>query len=149
MPFLKNMLKHVKRPEIDFPSLRLTRKPNQFLMAPEGLCSGRVHAKSPVFTLPVHELRAKLEALALATENLEKLSDRDLGEGRSQSEFVKYSNLVGYPDTITIEYLELKDGNSTLAVYSRAHYGYRDFGVNARRILRWMAELKEYIMDPV
>lgn len=147
MPFLKNLLKNVDRPEIDFPSLRLKRKPNQFLMAPEGLCSVRIHAKSPVFALSHEELESRFTDLALSEENTEKLSSREIDATNRQVEFVQYSKRIGYPDTITMQFMARDDGTSTFAAYSRAHYGNTDFGVNARRILRWLSKLKPYIVE--
>lgn len=147
MPLLKNLLKRVDRPEIDFPSLKLKRRPNQFLMAPKGFCAARIQGKSPVFSLTHKELEGHFTDIALADENTEKLSAREIDDRNCQVEFVQYSKRIGYPDTITMQFMALEDGSSTMAVYSRAHYGKTDFGVNARRILRWLKKMQPYIVE--
>jgi uncharacterized protein DUF1499 len=147
MALLKHLLKNVRRPEIDFATLRLKRKPNQFLMMPEDMISGRVHAKSPVFSIPMAALVKEFSLVALADRNVEELSSRQIDENNIQLEYVAYSKLVGYPDTITVQFMALENGTSTLFIYSRAHYGYRDFGVNARRALSWLAKLKQHIIE--
>ena len=46
-----------------------------------------------------------------------------------------------YPDSITVRFLPLEEGRSTLAIYSRSHYGRSDFGVNKERVDGWLASL--------
>ena len=37
----------------------------------------------------------------------------------------------------------LPQDHSTIAIHSRSRYGRRDFGVNARRVERWMQLLQQ------
>ncbi len=44
---------------VNFSDLRLTDKPNQFLMCPPHLCNADRHADSPVFDVSVDQLRER------------------------------------------------------------------------------------------
>ncbi len=44
---------------------------------------------------------------------------------------------------------EAVDGRATLAIYSHARSGYYDFGVNRRRVRRWLAALRAELADAV
>jgi len=138
---LKNILKNVQRQEIDFSSLTKPRKPNTYLMSPSGYCKYSPKDESPVFEMSAAELAQRFEQIALAEPRTEKVGERDMA-GEKQVDFVQYSAMIGYPDTITAQFIDLEDGKSTLAVFSRAHYGYRDFGVNDARIKDWMQKLQ-------
>jgi uncharacterized protein (DUF1499 family) len=58
-----------------------------------------------------------------------------------QYDYIQRTELMRYPDSITVRFIPLADGQSTLAIYSRSHYGRSDFGVNQARIRAWLAAL--------
>ncbi|USG61870.1 DUF1499 domain-containing protein [Sneathiella marina] len=138
---LKNILKNVQRPDIDFAGLKKPRKPNSYLMCPRDYCLYPGKDVSPEFNIPAQQLAHLFEKMALAQDRTEKISETDK-QGDVQMDFVQYSALIGYPDTITVRFIELTDETSTLAIFSRAHYGYRDFNVNENRIKNWMEKLR-------
>jgi uncharacterized protein (DUF1499 family) len=43
-----------------------------------------------------------------------------------------------YPDTVVVQVFERDGSLSTLALYSRSQIGSSDFGVNGRRLARWV-----------
>ncbi|MFC4271205.1 DUF1499 domain-containing protein [Sneathiella chungangensis] len=137
---LKNLLKNVQRPELDFSSLKRPRKPNTYLMSPPDYAQYPPKTISPIFEFDAPKLAALFEMVALAEPRVEKLNSREIGKDL-QVDYVQYSKLIGYPDTVTARFIDLGPGKSTLAVFSRAHYGYRDFGVNEARIKDWMRKL--------
>ncbi|MEH6404567.1 MAG: DUF1499 domain-containing protein [Sneathiella sp.] len=130
---LRNLLKNVKRPAIDFESLKKPRKPNSYLMAPDGLCAFSPGEVSPVFTVSKETLMEAFDQLASAMPNTEKVSVEQ-ADGTYQADYVQYSKGMGFPDTLTVRVMDAQSDKSTLAIFSRAHYGYRDFGVNKRRV---------------
>jgi len=66
-----------------------------------------------------------------------------LAEDRAarQLSLVQKSKTFRFPDFIAVEAVPLAGGKTALAIYSRAKYGIRDFGVNRARIERWLAAL--------
>ena len=142
---LRNLLKNVRRPVINFVSYRKPRKPNIYVLAPEGLCQFTPHMISPEFDLPVTELIAHFEEIFFSMPNTEFLTERLTGENGQdiQKEYVHYSRLIGFPDTITVRFMSLAEGRSSIALISRSHYGYRDLGVNKGRVYYLMQKLAE------
>ncbi len=120
---------------IDFQVLTRTERPNQYLMCPPKLCTAETDATSPVYDVPVTQLRESWLALVLDQPRV-----RQIGESpdHMQYDFVQRSKLIRFPDTITVKFIALPDKQSTLAIYSRSHYGYSDWGVNQQRIDAWL-----------
>ncbi len=124
----------------DFAAPRLTDRPNQFLMCPPGLCGADAHADSPIFEVSVDRLRAGWEALAAAQPRVTLLAGDAHGR---QFDYVQRSARFRFPDIVTVRFIAVSPSRSSLAVYSRAIYGRRDFGVNRARIEAWLADLRQ------
>jgi len=68
--------------------------------------------------------------------------ETDAAEDRvMQYDYIQRSALMQFPDSITVRFISLGKNQSTLAIYSRSHYGYSDFGVNEARIRKWLVGL--------
>ncbi len=119
---------------VDFEDLKLTDKPNQFLMCPPHICSG--HADSPVFDVSADELRERWREVISAQPRVELLA-----EDGQQFDYVQRSARLRFPDIITVRFISLLPSQSTLAIYSRSVYGKSDFGVNRKRIEAWLAAM--------
>lgn len=88
--------------------------------------------------MPADELATRFRERALAQPRVQLVeSGRD---GRS-FELVARSRVFRFPDRISVEAVPLDGNRSTLMVFSRSRYGYRDFGVNKHRIDAWLATL--------
>jgi uncharacterized protein (DUF1499 family) len=122
---------------IDFATLTRPSKPNTFLLAPEGLCKqAKVDKIAPVYPMAAAKLRNEFLAFAIAQPRVSHtLSD----EAGLYDDFVVRSALFGFPDHVSVKFLDLKGGKSTLAIYSRSVYGRSDLGVNRARTLTWLA----------
>ncbi|MEQ9643182.1 MAG: DUF1499 domain-containing protein [Alphaproteobacteria bacterium] len=127
------------RPRIDFATLQKTDRPNQYLVCPRDLCAATPDRDAPVYAVPASDLRDALLA-AVAGEPRVRLLVADAEAG--YYEFEQTSRFLGFPDTITVQVFGRDNDTSTLAIYSRAHYGYRDFDINKTRIDAWLAKLK-------
>ena len=122
---------------IDFATLELTSKPNQFLVLPEGFTArSMAHHTSRVWrgTDPA-PLLANFKSVALDAPRTEVTN-----ENETQVELCQKSALFKFPDFITVEAVEVP-GGSALCVYSRSKVGYSDLGVNAKRIQGWLEQL--------
>jgi len=51
--------------------------------------------------------------------------------------YVVRSRIMGFPDVVSIRLDPHEDG-TRLNIFSRARYGYSDFGVNTARVQRWL-----------
>lgn len=123
---------------VDFEHLRLRDTPNQFLMCPPGLCDAVPHAESPVFEVPVEDLRDRWRSVVGAQPRVALLR-----EDGAQSDYVERSKRFRFPDIVTVRFVSLAPSKSTLAIFSRSLYGKSDLGVNRKRIEAWMARLSE------
>jgi hypothetical protein len=129
----------VERGEIDFESLERTGKPNDFLICPPGYCPVPVDEESPAFSLSAKRLAEEWVDLIESEPRTTLLSRND----QLQVEFEQQSVLFGFPDTITALFIPMGENKSTLAVYSRSHYGYSDLGVNQKRVRAWLRRLDD------
>lgn len=130
---------------IDFATLKPGWRPNQFLMAPQGLCQAATpHATSPVFAVPPTELMQAIHTLALAEPRVTVTDDKrtDLA-----ATYVQRSRFFRFPDIVDVRVLPHGEAGSTVALYSRAVYGIRDFGVNERRVRDWIGKLEVLLPD--
>ncbi len=124
---------------MDFKTFELTRKPNQYLVAPEGYCGNATpHRVAPEFSADPQMLEDAFADVALGEPRVTRKSS-DGG----QRDFVQRSALLRFPDTITFEAIDLGEGKSTLAIYSRSAIGHSDLGVNKKRIDGWLKKLEE------
>lgn len=124
---------------VDFTDLQRDERPNSFLMCPPGVCSG-ADAESPVFAVGVEPLQQTFLAIIRTSPRLrETAADKEA----RQYDFVQYSRFMGFPDSVTIRFFDMGKGRSSFAIFSRAHIGYSDFGVNRARVEGWIAMLEE------
>ena len=132
---LSNLLSVGDFESVDFEDLKLTDRPNQFLMCPPHICSG--HAASPVFDVSADELRERWREVISAQPRVELLA-----EDGQQFDYVQRSAWLRFPDIITVRFISLLPSQSTLAISSRSVYGKSDFGVNRKRIEAWLAAMR-------
>ena len=125
---------------IDFTALKLTDKPNQFLMCPPGYCMAAPHADSPLFNHSVDNLYRRWHDLLVDQPRVELLAKYDAGQ---QFDYLQRSARFRFPDVITVRFIPVSPKQSTLAIYSRSIYGKSDFGVNRKRIDSWLKLLRE------
>jgi uncharacterized protein (DUF1499 family) len=123
------------REEVNFETLQLKESPNQFLVCPTDMCGGQQHLDSTVYQAGAADLKDVFQKFALAAPRTEIVHD---DAALNQMDFVQRSELMQYPDWITVKFINLDDGTSTLAIYSRSVYGESDLGINQARIEEWL-----------
>ncbi len=62
-----------------------------------------------------------------------------IDRGPEQDRYLVRTRLMRFPDTVVVQVFDRGQDGSTLALYSRSQIGRSDFGVNRRRIERWVA----------
>ena len=118
--------------KIDFASFKRSGRPNNVLMLPPGFqAASKADAESPMFEGTAEALADAAKSIALGWPRTALLNDVD---GNHQFAVVQRSKICRWPDTMTVQALPVADGGASLAIYSAAKYGYRDFGVNRTRV---------------
>ncbi len=137
---LEAALGPVDRTLIDFAQIQPSDRPNRYLVCPQNYCAippGRI---SPVFELSAEDLRNRWETMIGKQPRITALA---ASADRLQFSYVQRSAVFRFPDTITVRFIPLGASTSTLAVFSRSHYGRSDFGVNRERVGLWIDELSQ------
>lgn len=111
--------------------------PNAFVACPPGYCAVADAAPSPVFAIGVDRLREAFEEMLAAAPRIVTVV-----AAPRRFIVIQRSAVFAFPDIITAEFVALGPGQSSLALYSRARYGRSDFGVNRRRVERWLTRLR-------
>lgn len=127
---------------VDFKHLELTGKPNSYLVCPVDYCDKTPQEYSQTYPVNVDSLKNSWEQM-LKTEPRVKLTVSRPETNHYQ--YVQRSFLFRFPDYIDVEFIPLTSSSSTLAVYSRARYGYSDFGVNKKRVQNWLKKLASLV----
>ena len=123
-----------------FETFRRSRRPNNFLVAPEGLCQNAVPDKlSPRFAEPAQAVFERL-AQHIKTEKLwEKLrTDPEA----FKLKFIARTPLLRFRYDVDIQVLPgAGDRDSQIAIYSRSRLGHSDLGANAKRVRGLLTQL--------
>ncbi len=125
---------------VDWATLRRSPTPNDALICPPAMCpNATADAEAEVYPITPAELLARIKSVALSEPSTSELKcdpdcDRTL-------RILQLTRLMRYPDTVDIE-VSAAPGGATLAIYSRSLVGGSDFGVNRKRIDRWLAALE-------
>ena len=123
---------------VDFTRLSRRATPNDALACPPGLCGdARVDIVTPVYNLPYHELRARLQSLIESDPGATRVAEDGGGRG---DRYVIRTPLMRFPDTVDVLVLPSEGGRSTVAIYSRSQIGRSDLGANLARIRRWLGD---------
>ena len=121
--------------------VEVSETPNSFRMAPPGSTDQPIDEASPIYSENALVLAQAFDEFALrqrATVRIAGLPP-DL-----MMTYVQRTEKLKFPDYVSVKFIELEDGNSTIAVYSRSRYGYADQGVNEARVKRWVNTLRSF-----
>jgi len=86
--------------------------------------------------MPLATLKQLWQTIAIKEPRMKLLKAES-----EHAQYVQYSAVFHFPDLIDIEFIFLDEQYSTINVFSRSVYGYYDFGVNRRRVRRWLDAL--------
>lgn len=108
-------------------------KPNRLLLTgPEAL----------IVPASVEDTAHMIKDIALATPRTRLLAG-SAEEGWMT--FLTTSTVLKYPDYTSFRISEAETGGSRVSVFARARFGYRDFGMNRRRVDGWIASLSQRV----
>jgi uncharacterized protein (DUF1499 family) len=115
-----------------------TGNPNWYRLVPEDAQVDRDSTRdgeAPTYVQSKDEVARAFDTFVRSESNVEVLA------GAASDGFVTYiqrSTLFGFPDYVSVKFIDLPDGGSTIAIFSRARYGRSDFDVNEKRVNRWI-----------
>ena len=117
---------------VDPETVEKTTKPNKFLMRDGQDMNGLVFDMSPA------DLSAKFDEMALSQPKVTVLAG---SAAQGHVTYVQRTNLMAYPDYISVKITAEEGGTSRLTLYSRSRFGQSDLGVNKARVKAWTAAL--------
>jgi hypothetical protein len=120
---------------IDFSARKSADLKNVYAACPPRFCTPPGNAESPVFDIGWERLLDFWRELLAAQRNIELVAE---DRGRRRLTYIQRTPVLRFPDIITVEFVPLDDGRSSLAIDSRSRYGTGDFGVNRRRVTAWL-----------
>ncbi len=127
--------------KVDFSSLVLTPKPNQFLVCPDGFCpSAKAHLTSPEYAISATKLAEVFHQIIDQQGGVKKIATFG-----GNLDLVVRTPLMGWPDWVTIQFISIEPEKSSIAIYSRSVFGHSDFGANEKRITLWLDILRQKI----
>lgn len=115
-----------------------TGKPNDYLVAPDGLTAAPADQASRVFAMPPEDLLFLFDSVVRPSSGVSVVG------GAVEERWITYvqrSAVIGFPDYISVKAVE-QPGGSALIIWSRSRYGYSDLGVNRKRVEEWLAQVK-------
>ncbi len=123
--------------------LTVTRpsSPNTYYVAPQSMVADKVDLEAPVYALPAATLAKAFNDYVITQPNTHVLAG---GVDQLWITYVQRTPVLKMPDYITVKFIELENGTSTLAIYSRSRFGYGDMGVNKARIDLWLQSLASF-----
>lgn len=119
-----------------FRTIPESRRPNRWLICPPGYASVAPNETPPVFDAGVGDLREAWRAL-IGRQPRVTISCDEI----DRMELVQRTRLLRFADDISVAYVELGHGRSTIALFSRSRIGYSDLGTNRRRLQEWLGLL--------
>ena len=111
--------------------------PNSYHVAPAS-AEVPIDDEAPTYTVAVQELASQFDGVALAAPRTEAVAG-SAADGHVT--YVQRSALWGFPDYVSVRFIDDGAGGSTLAVFSRSRFGKSDLGVNKKRVTAWLASL--------
>jgi uncharacterized protein (DUF1499 family) len=128
---------------LDFARFRKIARPNQCLVLPLGFAAlERPDLVAGVFKASVTDVRRAWLQCLQGQPRTGKIR-----EAGGQIEAIQRSALMGFPDYITAQPVDLGDGTSSICIFSRSQVGHSDLGVNAKRCRTLLALLSHLLAD--
>ncbi|MBL1436569.1 MAG: DUF1499 domain-containing protein [Rhodobacteraceae bacterium] len=115
--------------------------PNTYYVAPQSLVEDRVDLEAPIYAVPAAIMARAFNDYVVTQPNAL------IVEGHAETlwlTFVQRTPALKMPDYITVKFIDLEGGKSTIAIYSRSRFGYGDLGVNKARVDLWLQSLASF-----
>lgn len=121
--------------------VELPSSPNTYYVAPQSMVEAEVHLEAPVYAVPAAIMANAFNDYVLTQPNALAIAE---SADRLWTTYVQRTPVMKMPDYITVKFIDLEEGRSTLLVYSRSRFGYGDMGVNKARVDLWLQSLSSF-----
>ena len=125
---MQTVSRPIRDEPIDFTNFALPDSPNAYLVRSD---------EAPKYEMTIDHLRVAWLRLMSHEPNVVLVKEYS----ENQITFVQYTRFFRFPDEITVEFVPVDSSHSTINVFSRSLVGEYDFGVNKKRIQRWLSRL--------
>jgi len=115
--------------------------PNTYFVAPQSMVDAQVDKEAPIYAVPAAIMAKAFNDYVLTQPNTLVV------DGLAETLWITYvqrTPTLKMPDYITVKFIDLEDGKSTIAIYSRSRFGYGDMGVNKARVDMWLQSLSSF-----
>ncbi|NOR64368.1 MAG: DUF1499 domain-containing protein [Rhodobacteraceae bacterium] len=121
--------------------VELPSSPNTYYVAPQSMAEAEVALEAPIYAVPAAIMANAFNDYVLTQPNTLAIST---SADELWTTYVQRTPTLKMPDYITVKFLELEGGRSTLVIYSRSRFGYGDMGVNKARVDLWLLSLASF-----
>ncbi|PIQ42524.1 MAG: hypothetical protein COV52_10375 [Gammaproteobacteria bacterium CG11_big_fil_rev_8_21_14_0_20_46_22] len=122
---------------IQFNTIAPPNSPNFCLVYSAKQKPGDRIIQPPVYDRNIHDVEKQWLAYISKQPRIKRLS---VDKHQHHYRFEQRSAVFHFPDIIDIQFVSLGQKKTTVYFYSRSVYGYYDFGVNCKRLKRWLIE---------
>ncbi len=116
---------------INFKTQTMPDKPNYSLVCPVNYCTAKTAEAAPIYPVSVTTLANELNRFVAKQPRWTSVYEDDLNY---RYVYIQRSAIFGFPDTIDVQLVPIDKNQSSIAIFSRAKYGYYDMNVNQKRV---------------
>lgn len=116
--------------------------PNTYFVAPQNIVEAGVDLEAPVYAVPATIMANAFNDYVLRQPNALLIAG---GVDTLWLTYVQRTPTLKMPDYVSVKFIELEEGKSTIAIYSRSRFGYGDMGVNKARVSSWLQSLSSFV----
>ncbi|MGR3723521.1 DUF1499 domain-containing protein [Abyssibius alkaniclasticus] len=113
--------------------------PNTYLVAPQVLHITTVDREAPQYQVSADVLAKAFDDYVIRQNKVTVVAG---SPEELMITYVQRSWFWQIPDYISVKFVPLEGGASTIIIWSRSRFGYGDMGVNAARVESWLASLQ-------
>jgi len=125
---------------VDLATLTRRSTRNDALLCRDNFCPAAIAGlPGSIYKVGAADLAAEFDAGIAGEAHLQRVDD---GADPLYRRYVQRSAGLRFPDTVDVRFFPLSEDRSYLVIYSRSQLGYGDFGVNRKRILRWIGHIE-------
>ncbi|MBL4874086.1 MAG: DUF1499 domain-containing protein [Rhodobacteraceae bacterium] len=139
--YVSNVEHDVEVWHVDPLTVPQTVQPRSFRMAPPALTEEFVDVPSPVYSANPTLMAKAFDDYVLSQSKTKRIAG---SPEEGWMTYVQRSQRLNLPDYISVKFIDLNGGNSTIAIYSQSRFGYDDLGVNEKRVLSWVNTLQSF-----